>query len=1216
MAKPKLTDKLKVWYLKTTNGMNNKVENLELGDKFVTNAQNCRFEEDPGAATKRPPVAYYNSTSKGAGATVGLYRFYTSGGTIKSILVHGTVAYVGDDTAGTWTSIRSGLTSTKQTSFVVYKDILMAGNGTDNIWCYDGSDDVTWELGACKAVLASGGSNLDSAAAYSYKITIDAEAYICGAVSNTVTTDASNRKVTLTNIPLGPSGTADRIIYRTEGGGSTYYKIATISDNSTTTYTDDIADTTATAMGAVTDDFPIGSILVTHRERLFISGNASSNINRIYYSNPYLPGFIQGTTNTDYMNVAQDDGDKITGLAIHMGVMLCIKRNTIRKLHVSAATSGQVPATWYADDPFAFSGSPSQWSVIQTPFGIVYLGWDGWYLFDGGSLKRIITQFDSNEILSGRYADVVTHYNKGTLYASYTDIEEAPQYNNRVMVYNFARDSWGFDNLNINCFSSHNGDDESAELYYGDSVNGYVYKAEEGALWYRLYNKTQCNNGTATDTYVGGTESSPLIQIGSNTSATEIPDDICIFWEDPDSNPGSGWTEITAAADYFVKITTDAVATTGGTAAHTHAITGDLLIESASYVNSGDGSANATNQHHVHTISGTSDSTTPEPTHTKLRIFKKNDTTTEYVFPDGAICMWDQTTAPTGWVLWNTTVGSFIKNQTTALGATVYGSHAHTFTFTSSVYSQSADSEGTGTATNKVHSHEVSGTTNSAIDTAWDMDNITFTFIKKIGEEDTWDGTSKYLYAIYHAATAPGGDWTDVTSTHTGRYLKVGDNGLESNDMSSTGSITVFEDATGGQVKVTAAAHGMSTGDSVVITLTTSYNGTFTIANAETDTFEITDTWVADDGTGTWTHDASGKAHTHSITDFASGDESASGGNGGYQNQGIAPHTHTVEAADTNTDRTDPQYYTFRLCKIILGKMLDYNAALTVHQGTGIWESPGKEITASTMGNMYFNVTGKGASDTVQVFTKTGSSQSAVEDMVDCTAANATETFTDNDHGLANADRIVLDGTVPTGTSDSTMYYVVGKTTNTFQVSLTSGGAAVAFTTDGTSVTYKKWDGPLADSNAITSSAATWIAYMIVFTAADTTAANGKVYFENSYLLKFDYEKSGTTAETAVEWIYELGFKNFDAPMVDKIFKKIASVHSGTQGDLIIKWETDNGESGQFTIDLSANKESWDSFFPSTAYGQEIKITAYKNDLFDITLKELKGLYTPRPILV
>ena len=67
-----------------------------------------------------------------------------------------------------------------------------------------------------------------------------------------------------------------------------------------------------------------------------------------------------------------------------------------------------------------------------------------------------------------------------------------------------------------------------------------------------------------------------------------------------------------------------------------------------------------------------------------------------------------------------------------------------------------------------------------------------------------------------------------------------------------TGSITKFEDVGGTAVKATSASHGMASGDKVTITGTTSYNGTFTLTAADTNSFTWTDTFVADDATGTW----------------------------------------------------------------------------------------------------------------------------------------------------------------------------------------------------------------------------------------------------------------------------------------------------------------------------------------------------------------------------
>jgi hypothetical protein len=70
-------------------------------------------------------------------------------------------------------------------------------------------------------------------------------------------------------------------------------------------------------------------------------------------------------------------------------------------------------------------------------------------------------------------------------------------------------------------------------------------------------------------------------------------------------------------------------------------------------------------------------------------------------------------------------------------------------------------------------------------------------------------------------------------------------------------------------------------------------------------------------------------------------------------------------------------------------------------------------------------------------------------DAADVTA----DTITSNGHGLANTDRIqvfnVFAETLPAGLAEGTIYYVVGSATDTFQVSLTSGGAAVNITGQG-----------------------------------------------------------------------------------------------------------------------------------------------------------------------
>ncbi len=65
----------------------------------------------------------------------------------------------------------------------------------------------------------------------------------CASASAVTVADKSvNGKVELTAIPLGGALVTSRKLYRTTAGGSTYLLLATLADNTTTTYTDNIAD--------------------------------------------------------------------------------------------------------------------------------------------------------------------------------------------------------------------------------------------------------------------------------------------------------------------------------------------------------------------------------------------------------------------------------------------------------------------------------------------------------------------------------------------------------------------------------------------------------------------------------------------------------------------------------------------------------------------------------------------------------------------------------------------------------------------------------------------------------------------------------------------------------------------------------------------------------------------------------------------------------------
>lgn len=74
-------------------------------------------------------------------------------------------------------------------------------------------------------------------------------------------------------------------------------------------------------------------------------------------------------------------------------------------------------------------------------------------------------------------------------------------------------------------------------------------------------------------------------------------------------------------------------------------------------------------------------------------------------------------------------------------------------------------------------------------------------------------------------------------------------------------------------------------------------------------------------------------------------------------------------------------------------------------------------------------------------------------------SAETTDTFTARGHGLANGDRVCFyttDGdTLPTGITEGAVLFVTNATTDTFTVSLTSGGATIDITAAGDGIVYR-----------------------------------------------------------------------------------------------------------------------------------------------------------------
>ena len=150
------------------------------------------------------------------------------------------------------------------------EDALKIGYGSD-ILLEEGGDIKFTQLTAptaCVASLVEVAGNID-AGTHEYKITFVSSTgeTELGAISNTVTNNGTHEQNSLTNISVSSSGAVtSRKIYRTKAGDpSEYFLLTTISDNTTTIYTDNIADANLTGEDAGNkENDSFGKVLVNN----------------------------------------------------------------------------------------------------------------------------------------------------------------------------------------------------------------------------------------------------------------------------------------------------------------------------------------------------------------------------------------------------------------------------------------------------------------------------------------------------------------------------------------------------------------------------------------------------------------------------------------------------------------------------------------------------------------------------------------------------------------------------------------------------------------------------------------------------------------------------------------------------------------------------------------------------------------------------------------
>lgn len=496
-------------------------------------ARNVRSNDIQGSLAKRSTMMLYGSL--GDYPVTSLHRYYKSDSTDYLVGTGSTFILLGDDDGGDETILMDQLTSGLRWSWVTYKDNAIGCNGTDRCHKWDGDSTttantdgsrtasmVTAELGAPYAELNTG-ANLDASSWYQYKMqyTDGSTTWYSTAVSNPILTGAAVRDITLTDIPLGPSGTTARYLYRTGGqatraalSSATFYLAVTVGDNSTTTANDTTDDATLVGetewaiVGKSNLTPPIVKYITIHKERLF-GANAPDLNSYIYWSYSFKPNIFSAS---DYDFVRIDDGDDITFIKGLLGKLVIGKTNTITNFETQNTDD-----TKWQFYTYSFVGCPAPYSVASTPIGIIYLGWDGIYRYNGQSSEMIsdVVTKDIRDILQSNLSNVVGVYFQNEYSLSYASESSGATVNNTVLVYDLIRDAYVIDDKSINCFAVFNSGNDFGTLYSGTSGDDGKVLAHNPALSTLIFRyKSDFDAGTKDSLVVGGIENSPILELG------------------------------------------------------------------------------------------------------------------------------------------------------------------------------------------------------------------------------------------------------------------------------------------------------------------------------------------------------------------------------------------------------------------------------------------------------------------------------------------------------------------------------------------------------------------------------------------------------------------------------------------------------------------------------------------------------------------------------
>jgi len=294
----------------------------------------------------------------------------------------------------------------------------------------------------------------------------------CTAMAVTLT---ANQLCTLTSIPKSGDAQVDqRKIYRTVVNGSAYLWLATINDNTTESFVDNIPDT---ALGGVmTEDhdiLPDGKFAIFWDDRLWVSGD-----NHVYYSDIDNPESFD--TDVRYVKLkGGKSGDEITGMIEYKDRLYVFQRMTVFVIQ------RRLDGTYSRHLVNRDFGCVAPFSLIEAQNLLMFLSHKGWEVYNGVALyslncsvalRRTIATIDTSKydyLCSGHLRA------RNEVWLSIPDVTGTTS--NKALVYNYVRNKFYIFNFHkiISTINEVRNSSKATKLYYG-TRDGYLLLGDSG----------------------------------------------------------------------------------------------------------------------------------------------------------------------------------------------------------------------------------------------------------------------------------------------------------------------------------------------------------------------------------------------------------------------------------------------------------------------------------------------------------------------------------------------------------------------------------------------------------------------------------------------------------------------------------------------------------------------------------------------------------------